>query len=176
MSHNIQEQCGFREHSWKVGIGRTFRTVSQWSLTGVIHQTSAWICWCIVLQAAKFRFASLKYWIADRNKICSWLVSCLSLISEEEGTDLCCVISSLVQIMLDPHYRTLPGFQSLVQKEWVAGCHAFLDRCNHLYLKDKEVVVSHSLLSFFSSQSSSRVVNTLALHWTVLDQLQALQF
>uniref|UniRef100_A0A8C1TXE3 Myotubularin-related protein 12 n=1 Tax=Cyprinus carpio TaxID=7962 RepID=A0A8C1TXE3_CYPCA len=57
---------------------------------------------------------------------------------EEEGTDLCCVISSLVQIMLDPYYRTLMGFQSLVQKEWVAGCHAFLDRCNHLHQKDKE--------------------------------------
>ncbi|XP_060763264.1 myotubularin-related protein 12 isoform X2 [Neoarius graeffei] len=60
------------------------------------------------------------------------------LIMEEEGTDLCCVISSLVQIMLDPHYRTLAGFQGLVQKEWVAGCHAFLDRCNHLHQKDKE--------------------------------------
>ncbi|XP_042612534.1 myotubularin-related protein 12 [Cyprinus carpio] len=60
------------------------------------------------------------------------------LITEEEGTDLCCVISSLVQIMLDPYYRTLMGFQSLVQKEWVAGCHAFLDRCNHLHQKDKE--------------------------------------
>ncbi|XP_052411514.1 myotubularin-related protein 12 isoform X1 [Carassius gibelio] len=60
------------------------------------------------------------------------------LITEEEGTDLCCVISSLAQIMLDPYYRTLMGFQSLVQKEWVAGCHAFLDRCNRLHLKDKE--------------------------------------
>uniref|UniRef100_A0A8C1R794 Myotubularin-related protein 12 n=1 Tax=Cyprinus carpio TaxID=7962 RepID=A0A8C1R794_CYPCA len=60
------------------------------------------------------------------------------LITEEEGTDLCCVISSLAQIMLDPYYRTLMGFQSLVQKEWVAGCHAFLDRCNHLHQKDKE--------------------------------------
>ncbi|KAK7164859.1 hypothetical protein R3I94_003295 [Phoxinus phoxinus] len=60
------------------------------------------------------------------------------LVTEEEGTDLCCVISSLAQIMLDPYYRTLMGFQSLVQKEWVAGCHAFLDRCNHLHQKDKE--------------------------------------
>lgn len=63
-------------------------------------------------------------------------------VPEEEGTDLCCVISSLVQIMLDPHYRTLTGFQCLVQKEWVAGCHAFLDRCNHLHQKEKEVVQS----------------------------------
>ncbi|KAI7813000.1 myotubularin-related protein 12 [Triplophysa rosa] len=60
------------------------------------------------------------------------------LITEEEGTDLCCLVSSLAQIMLDPYYRTLTGFQSLVQKEWVAGCHAFLDRCNHLHQKDKD--------------------------------------
>ncbi|XP_064152774.1 myotubularin-related protein 12 [Anguilla rostrata] len=60
------------------------------------------------------------------------------LIMEESGSDLCCVISSLVQLMLDPHYRTLGGFQSLVQKEWVAGGHGFLDRCNHLHQKDKE--------------------------------------
>uniref|UniRef100_A0A8C7C9J4 Myotubularin-related protein 12 n=1 Tax=Oncorhynchus kisutch TaxID=8019 RepID=A0A8C7C9J4_ONCKI len=59
------------------------------------------------------------------------------LIMEEGGSDLCCVVSSLVQLMLDPYYRTLLGFQSLVQKEWVAGGHAFLDRSNHLHLKDK---------------------------------------
>ncbi|KAG9355103.1 hypothetical protein JZ751_001816 [Albula glossodonta] len=60
------------------------------------------------------------------------------LIMEEGGSDLCCVISSLVQLMLDPYFRTLAGFQSLVQKEWVAGGHNFLDRCNHLHQKDKE--------------------------------------
>ncbi|XP_036383036.1 myotubularin-related protein 12 isoform X2 [Megalops cyprinoides] len=60
------------------------------------------------------------------------------LIMEEAGSDLCCVISSLVQLMLDPYCRTLAGFQSLVQKEWVAGGHSFLDRCNHVHQKDKE--------------------------------------
>lgn len=42
--------------------------------------------------------------------------------------------------MMDPHCRTRAGFQSLVQKEWVAGGHCFLDRCNHLRQSDKEEV------------------------------------
>lgn len=42
--------------------------------------------------------------------------------------------------MMDPHCRTVFGFQSLVQKEWVMGGHCFLDRCNHLRQSDKEEV------------------------------------
>ncbi|CAM4668526.1 myotubularin-related protein 12 [Lepidochelys kempii] len=60
------------------------------------------------------------------------------LLVEENASDLCCVISSLVQVMMDSHYRTKFGFQSLIQKEWVMGGHCFLDRCNHLRQNDKE--------------------------------------
>uniref|UniRef100_A0AAQ6A5I5 Myotubularin phosphatase domain-containing protein n=1 Tax=Amphiprion ocellaris TaxID=80972 RepID=A0AAQ6A5I5_AMPOC len=60
------------------------------------------------------------------------------ILQEEEDRDLNCVVSSLVQLMLDPHYRSLIGFQSLVQKEWVMAGHRFLDRCNHLKKNYKE--------------------------------------
>ncbi|XP_061078648.1 myotubularin-related protein 10-like isoform X1 [Conger conger] len=59
------------------------------------------------------------------------------ILQEEEDRDLSCVVSSLVQLMLDPHFRSLTGFQSLVQKEWVMAGHRFMDRCNHLK-KSKE--------------------------------------
>lgn len=59
---------------------------------------------------------------------------------EESATDLCCVISSLVQVMMDSYSRTKSGFQSLIQKEWVIGGHSFLDRCNHLHKSDKDEV------------------------------------
>uniref|UniRef100_A0A2K5J1V9 Myotubularin-related protein 12 n=1 Tax=Colobus angolensis palliatus TaxID=336983 RepID=A0A2K5J1V9_COLAP len=62
------------------------------------------------------------------------------LLLEENASDLCCLISSLVQMMMDPHCRTRIGFQSLIQKEWVMGGHCFLDRCNHLRQNDKEEV------------------------------------
>ncbi|XP_029000477.1 myotubularin-related protein 10 isoform X2 [Betta splendens] len=60
------------------------------------------------------------------------------ILQEEEDRDLNCVVSSLVQLMLDPHYRSRIGFQSLVQKEWVMAGHRFLDRCDHLNKSDKE--------------------------------------
>lgn len=64
----------------------------------------------------------------------------LGPLPEENASDLCCLLSSLVQVMMDPHCRTRVGFQSLVQKEWIMGGHCFLDRCNHLRQSDKEEV------------------------------------
>nr|XP_008118156.1 PREDICTED: myotubularin-related protein 10 isoform X2 [Anolis carolinensis] len=60
------------------------------------------------------------------------------VLQEEEGRDLSCCVASLVQVMLDPFFRTMVGFQSLVQKEWVMAGYPFLDRCNHLKKSDKE--------------------------------------
>ncbi|KAG8456756.1 hypothetical protein GDO86_002514 [Hymenochirus boettgeri] len=63
------------------------------------------------------------------------------ILKEDNASDFCCVISSLVQIMMDPYCRTKIGFQSLIQKEWVAGGHCFLDRCNHLRKNENEAPV-----------------------------------
>lgn len=75
---------------------------------------------------------------------------------EESATDLCCVISSLVQVMMDSYSRTKSGFQSLIQKEWVIGGHGFLDRCNHLHQSDKEEVWFFFLYMIFKSLLSVR--------------------
>uniref|UniRef100_A0A8C4RI45 Myotubularin related protein 11 n=1 Tax=Erpetoichthys calabaricus TaxID=27687 RepID=A0A8C4RI45_ERPCA len=55
-------------------------------------------------------------------------------------TSLVCVVSSLVQLMCDPHSRTLSGFQSLVQKEWAVAGHRFLNRFNYSGDNEKEEV------------------------------------
>ncbi|XP_010983653.3 myotubularin-related protein 10 isoform X1 [Camelus dromedarius] len=60
------------------------------------------------------------------------------VLQEEEGRDLSCIVASLVQVMLDPYFRTITGFQSLIQKEWVMAGYQFLDRCNHLKRSEKE--------------------------------------
>ncbi|XP_030621877.1 myotubularin-related protein 10 isoform X2 [Chanos chanos] len=70
------------------------------------------------------------------------------ILQEEEDRDLNCVVASLVQLMLDPHCRSLVGFQSLVQKEWVMAGHRFLDRCNHLKKNDKEELLNQYPAAF----------------------------
>ncbi|NWR24241.1 MTMRB protein, partial [Emberiza fucata] len=44
---------------------------------------------------------------------------------EPSDRDLNCLLASLVQLLGDPHARSLRGFQSLVQREWVAAGHPF---------------------------------------------------
>ncbi|XP_063609495.1 myotubularin-related protein 10-B-like isoform X1 [Penaeus indicus] len=53
------------------------------------------------------------------------------ILQESEGRDMSAVISSLVQLLLDPQVRTLRGFHSLIQKEWVALGHSFCLRLGH---------------------------------------------
>lgn len=60
------------------------------------------------------------------------------LLQENEGRDMSCVISSLIQVLLDPFYRTINGFQVLIQKEWIALGHPFADRMGHIYNKTTE--------------------------------------
>ncbi|XP_074788676.1 myotubularin-related protein 12 isoform X3 [Athene noctua] len=78
------------------------------------------------------------------------------LLIEESATDLCCVISSLVQVMMDSYSRTKSGFQSLIQKEWVIGGHGFLDRCNHLHKSDKEEHQRQLSLPLTPTKSSTK--------------------
>lgn len=54
------------------------------------------------------------------------------IIKETGGRDFVLVVGSLAQLILDSYYRTIRGFQTLIQKMWVLGGHQFLQRCNHI--------------------------------------------
>ncbi|KAJ4487715.1 protein-tyrosine phosphatase-like protein [Lentinula aciculospora] len=54
------------------------------------------------------------------------------LIHCSDGWDRTSQLSSLSQLCLDPFYRTIRGFEILIEKEWLSYGHKFLDRCGHL--------------------------------------------
>lgn len=54
------------------------------------------------------------------------------VLQEINGRDMCSVISSLVQLLLDNSFRTIIGFQTLIQKEWISLAHPFSDRIGHV--------------------------------------------
>jgi hypothetical protein len=49
-----------------------------------------------------------------------------------DGWDRTSQICALSELMLDPHYRTLEGFATLIEKDWCAFGHKFHDRCMSL--------------------------------------------
>ena len=54
------------------------------------------------------------------------------LIHCSDGWDRTSQLAALAQLCLDPYYRTMRGFQVLVEKDWISFGHRFLDRCGHL--------------------------------------------
>ncbi len=42
-------------------------------------------------------------------------------------------------MILDPYYRTIEGFQALIEKEWLSFGHKFNDRCGHIQGDGKEM-------------------------------------
>ena len=54
------------------------------------------------------------------------------LIHCSDGWDRTSQLSALSQLCLDPFYRTIRGFEVLIEKDWLSFGHKFLDRCGHL--------------------------------------------
>ncbi|NP_001088751.1 myotubularin related protein 9 L homeolog [Xenopus laevis] len=51
------------------------------------------------------------------------------LVHGSEGMDSTLQVTALAQIILDPRCRTIRGFESLIEREWLQGGHPFQQRC-----------------------------------------------
>ncbi|XP_060249052.1 myotubularin-related protein 11 isoform X2 [Meriones unguiculatus] len=94
-----------------------------------------------------------------------------SVILQEHGDrDFNGLLSSLVQLLLAPEARTLFGFQSLVQREWVAAGHPFLTRLGETGASEEAPVFplfldcAWQLLQQFPAQFQFSEFFLLALH------------
>lgn len=54
------------------------------------------------------------------------------LIHCSDGWDRTSQLSAIAQLCLDPYYRTIRGFEILIEKDWLSFGYKFLDRSGHL--------------------------------------------
>ncbi|KAF2768060.1 phosphatases II [Teratosphaeria nubilosa] len=87
-----------------------------------------------------------------------------------DGWDRTSQVSALAQIMLDPHYRTLDGFITLIQKDFLSFGHKFKDRdCvqgseKWFEIENERIALSQSRDENSSDPNSLNTLGTKALN------------
>ena len=80
-----------------------------------------------------------------------------------DGWDRTPQLVSLSQLLLDPYFRTLEGFQVLVEKEWLDFGHKMADRYGTAFLDDLSIFPSRCGQGLGCSDSNER--SPIFLQW-----------
>ncbi|KOB72224.1 Odorant-binding protein 21, partial [Operophtera brumata] len=73
------------------------------------------------------------WWIA--NAISQGVSVCVHC---SDGWDRTAQACSLAALCLEPHYRTINGYQALIEKDWLSFGHKFTARCGHIACLGRE--------------------------------------
>jgi hypothetical protein len=87
-----------------------------------------------------------------------------ALVHCSDGWDRTSQVCALVQLFLDPYFRTLRGFQVLVEKEWLSFGHKFAERCGH------DTSSKKSREDYLDKQRSPVFVQFLDCVWQICKQ------
>eukprot|EP01119_Soliformovum_irregulare_P023607 TRINITY_DN8277_c0_g1_i4.p1 TRINITY_DN8277_c0_g1~~TRINITY_DN8277_c0_g1_i4.p1 ORF type:complete len:190 (+),score=43.47 TRINITY_DN8277_c0_g1_i4:332-901(+) len=68
-----------------------------------------------------------------------------------DGWDRTSQLTSLLEIVLDPYYRTMEGFEVLIEKEWLSFGHKFDQRVGHTSKDGKDSERSPIFLQFLDA-------------------------
>ena len=79
-------------------------------------------------------------WLSHLSSLLKASVRCAKALDDEgrpvivhcsDGWDRTPQIVSITQILLDPYYRTMEGFQVIIEKDWLDYGHKMADRCGN---------------------------------------------
>uniref|UniRef100_A0A7M5UQV2 Myotubularin phosphatase domain-containing protein n=1 Tax=Clytia hemisphaerica TaxID=252671 RepID=A0A7M5UQV2_9CNID len=78
------------------------------------------------------------------------------IVCDPDGRHFAILITSLVQILLDPYYRSLMGLQALIQKDWVMKGFPFCQRLHHISESSKSTIGSQIRTASFKGKDERR--------------------
>ncbi|KAE8904234.1 hypothetical protein PF005_g15083 [Phytophthora fragariae] len=80
------------------------------------------------------------HWLDHISRILDSAVEIVRIVKEQkssvlihcsDGWDRTAQLTALTELLIDPYYRTVQGFQVLIEKEWCSFGHKFRDRTGH---------------------------------------------
>lgn len=116
-------------HTMRASLQKLIETCEQKSMNGFLSslESSGWLKHIRSMLDTSCFIANAVY------KGISVVVHC------SDGWDRTSQVCSLAALMLDPFYRTIKGFQTLIEKDWLGFGHKFSERNGHLQTDPKEV-------------------------------------